>query len=520
MRWFTLFLPIAACGEPPPVVEVPSSVRLGEIRQCSDPRAQVSYTEVGTELGIQESDSNPENHEEDPSLAVEDLNGDGFDDLLYFPVYGTKCLYWFDGEEFDRDTIPNLPGTVGITVTDVDADGDLDLLLAGPAPAPHWLKNRTESDATSFVWDEGDLPGLDLSTAASTDFSHEFSIGDLNTDGLPDYYLSVTANIDVETELFSDTLLTVDEDGSLEFTESSIPEDVGLRHTFDATWFDADADGDLDLYLANDFGSLSGESTLLRNDDGTLVDASDDCLCSLLTNKKGVDVGDFNGDGLPDLYVTGNPENTLLQQLDDGTFVNVTATLGAEGVDDPVTGWGGIFLDYDNDGSLDILSAQGDRWNVGNDLPREDVYPKLLKQSSSGSFEDIAEDMGLDLLGSYRGVIANDFNADGVLDLVLSMIGTRPYLYMSDGCTANNWIEVNAPIGSRVEVTADGITHTAWVKKDSGYLAQGPARVHFGLGSSDVLDSLRVVFPGGEEVFTEAPIEARRQVTVDDIRFE
>lgn len=110
-----------------------------------------------------------------------------------------------------------------------------------------------------------------------------------------------------------------------------VPSDVGIRHGFDATWFDEDGDGDLDVYLANDLGSVMGASTLLRNEGGVLEDAAASCFCSLMTNNKGIDVGDVNRDGRPDLYVTGNPTNTLLTQLADGTWVDVTAATAAGG---------------------------------------------------------------------------------------------------------------------------------------------------------------------------------------------
>jgi hypothetical protein len=357
------------------------------------------------------------------------------------------------------------------------------------------------------------LPDLGFVQEGAVDFVHDLSPGDLDGDGELDLYLGVTRNSDRQEVPFSDLLLTMQDDGQLLLDTTSIGPEIGERHTFDALWFDVDGDADLDVYLANDLGAVLGASTLLRNDNGRLVDAAESCTCSTLTNAKGVDIDDYNRDGLPDIYLSGNPRNTLLQQLDDGSFVDVTVLVHAEGVTEPATGWGAVFLDYDNDGQRDILSAQGDRWNDGNTFPHFDIAFQLLRQDA-GIFSDVAPALGLDVLASYRTALPVDLNQDGIEDLLVTTVDGLPRLYLSQGCTANGWVEVAAPIGSRVEVRAGDLVQVGWVHPDQGYMSARDPYLHFGLGSAQEIDGMTITFPGGEVLDVTEAIPARRRITV------
>lgn len=485
-------------GSEAPVLD--ARVSLGEVKPCESPVATPTYTESGAAWGLLDAAVEPGRHEESPSLAIADISGDGRLDVLVLQQLGTSYLYTHEGSGFAVER-PNWAGvgTSGVFV-DVNGSGRLDLIGGGLAPF--------------LVLDPPGVPSFLTGIPAVDDRApltvHDFAPGDLEGDGALDFYLPITRDQHGGAD-YNDVVLHF-EGTTAVVDDLVVPEAAGVAHGFDATWFDEDGDGDLDVYLANDLGSVMGPSTLLRNEGGTLVDAADSCFCSLMTNNKGVDVGDVNRDGRPDLYVTGNPANTLLRQLEDGTWVDVTSVTGAAGVDDGVTGWGGNFVDYDNDGWLDLLSAQGDRWNQGNDNERIDVEPRLLRQVD-GVFEDVSADVGVGGLGSFRAAASLDFNDDGVEDLFVTQIEGPPLLFLSDSCTEAGWLEVTAPRGSRVEVDAGGSTQAAWVRGDEGYLANGPPRVHFGLGEAVQVDAMRVFLPGGERVET-GPFEGRRQVTV------
>ena len=85
---------------------------------------------------------------------------------------------------------------------------------------------------------------------------------------------------------------------------------------------------------------------------------------------------------------------------------------------------------------------------------------------------------------------------------------------MSQGCTANGWFEVDAPFGSRVEVDAGGKTHTGWTITASSFGGVVEPVVHFGLGSADRVDAVRVTLPDGADIEINESIMARRRIVV------
>ena len=117
-------------------------------------------------------------------------------------------------------------------------------------------------------------------------------------------------------------------------------------------------------------------------------------------------------------------------------------------------------------------------------------------------------------MGSWRSIVAADHNADGILDFIVSDVEHRPLLLLSDGCTANNWVQVEAPHGSRVDVTAGGQTWTGWANTASSFGGAVEPVAHFGLGPLDTVDQIRVQRPDGTIVVHDEPVEARRRVTL------
>lgn len=476
-------------------------VVLGAESVCPAPAATTSYTDAGEAWGLLDPLIEAGRHEESPSIAAGDLDADGRDDVAVLQSLGFGYVYLNAGLRFAEDSPRGLEPGPAVLFHDVDGDGALDTVVAGATP--YYIPTGEDRPIP--------LVTLPSTAAASTVTAHDISVGDLDNDGVADLYLPMTYDEWHPDTQFNDAIVSLAA-GAITLNDTLVPLEVGYRHGFDATWYDDDADGDLDVYLVNDLGSVFGASTLLRNDGGTFVDAADTCFCSILKSNKGVDVADFDHDGRPDLYVTGSPRNTLFAQLEDGSRVDVTTVTDAGGVDDPTTGWGGGFVDFDNDGWLDLISAPGDRWNEGNDNPRVDVAPKLLRQQD-GVFTDVAAEVGMVAMGSFRAVVTTDFNTDGVEDILMTQLDGAPYLFLSDSCTEAAWVEVEAPLGSRIEVKAGGVTHTDWSRIDQGYQSNGPRRVHIGLGAATTVDTLSVTLPSGEVIVTP-PFAARRRVTV------
>jgi enediyne biosynthesis protein E4 len=486
------------------VEHVDEGVTLAEVQTCAAPAA-LSYTESGESWGLRLPENSADQHEESPSIAAGDIDGDGLDDLVIVNSGGLSHHYRASGSGFDVTEISSTIGlNMGILLHDVDGDGDLDLMLGGWEP-------RVLMNESGVFSHDAPLPVLPSNPVGPAVMAHEFAPGDLDGDGVLEFYMPITYNFENFDDQYND-LVMVGSNSTYAYDEDAVPVDVGMRHGLDALWFDADGDLDQDVYVVNDFGMLQGSSMLLRNEGGVLTAAGESCYCNALFNAKGVDVDDYNGDGRPDIYISANPQNTLYEQLSDGSWVDVSVIANVGAVDTDATGWGGVFLDHDNDGWRDILVAQGDRWNAFVPHPEVDVAIKLLRQDG-GLFADVAPELGMTPLGSFRAVSVLDFNLDGVEDLLVTQIEDRPLLYLSDGCTEASWVEIDAPMGSVVRVEAGGRMQTNWVKMDAGYQSHRPARLHFGLGDAAMIDHLTVTLADGTTLGATA-IEARRRVTV------
>ena len=163
----------------------------------------------------------------------------------------------------------------------------------------------------------------------------------------------------------------------------------------------------------------------------------------------------------------------------------------------------------------DIAVAEGDLWHeftldpIIVDLPLD-----LMQQSEDGSYLKVSEEYGFGQLGSWRTIVALDHNGDGIVDPIAGDVEDRAIFLMSEGCTANGWFEVDAPMHSRVEVVVDGVTHTGWTMTHSSFGGAHAPIVHFGLGDAQAVDSVRVLLPSGEEVVYDEPLPARRQIIV------
>jgi hypothetical protein len=237
-----------------------------------------------------------------------------------------------------------------------------------------------------------------------------------------------------------------------------------------AAWIDYNQDGFPDLFLVN--GSTfenwrrgdSPRSHLYRNNgDGTFTDVSEDSGLDHTGWGMGVCVGDYDNDGLEDLYVTYYGGNVLYHNNGNGTFADVTERAGARG-----HGWGMgcAFGDYDNDGRLDLYVANyldidiehlGEPGSAANCTYRgiatfcgprglwggRDI---LFHNNGDGTFADVTEQAGIDP-GSYYGlgVVWGDYDRDGRLDIYVANDSTPSSLYHNNG--DGTFSDLAAPAG-------------------------------------------------------------------------
>jgi len=217
--------------------------------------------------------------------------------------------------------------------------------------------------------------------------------------------------------------------------------------------FDADSDGDLDLYLVNGHGDPDGpigstgeerNALFLQDETGQFIDATSRSGLGDRGYGMGVAIGDVDADGDPDLYLTNLGPDRLFRNAGDASFTDGTraAGLGA-------TGWccSATFLDYDADGDLDLFVTryvEFDRSNECHDkLGRRDFCsPKsfppmsdlLYRNEGSGRFEDVSAAAGI---ASERaaglGVVSADFDGDGLIDLYVANDGYANHLWLGAG---------------------------------------------------------------------------------------
>jgi hypothetical protein len=212
--------------------------------------------------------------------------------------------------------------------------------------------------------------------------------------------------------------------------------------------FDADGDGDLDLY-AVDGGQLvsAKESTgaanrlYLNRGDGTFAEAPDAAGAGDSGYGMGVAVGDYDGDGRADLYVLNYGRNDLYRNLGRGAFVKVDA-----GVEDPAWSVGGAFLDFDRDGDLDLYVVNYLDYDVLREEPckagsftiycspeRFSPAPDRLYRNDGGQFTDVSQQAGILADGRGMGLAVGDIEGDGYPDLYITNDRSRNHLYWNRG---------------------------------------------------------------------------------------
>jgi hypothetical protein len=229
-----------------------------------------------------------------------------------------------------------------------------------------------------------------------------------------------------------------------------LPETTGPGCAF----FDYDNDGWMDIYLVNsgkcDFYDPHPplRNALYRNNrDGTFTDVTEKARVPGGGYGQGVAVGDYNGDGFPDLYVTQYGRNILYHNNGDGTFTDVTEKAGVA-----APGWSSsaVWFDYDNDGKLDLFVCQfvefsktinkscgaGEEGKHGYCIPHlyNSMPNWLFHNNGDGTFTDVSKTSGIaHSLGKAWGVVATDLNNDGLMDLFVSNDTDPNFLFMNRG---------------------------------------------------------------------------------------
>jgi len=437
-------------------------------------------------------------------VAVGDYDNDGWPDI-YVSNFGKNRLYHNNHDGTFTDVAEKAGAALGgwstgATWGDYDRDGLLDLFVPGYV--------KFDPDHPAIAGKGGLPPGFCQFRGINVMCGPRGLTGE------------------------SDHLFHNNGDGT--FTDVSLKAGVsdprgyyGLASVF----VDVDDDGWLDLLVAND----SVPKYLYHNKrDGTFDDIS--YLSGFALNDEGreqaamgIAVGDYNHDGKVDFCVTNFSDdyNTLYRNDGDSSFTDVSYPAGIANTTIPFLGWGTGFLDYDNDGWLDLFFANGhvypgvDKQDWGTTWAQR---PLLFRNLDGSKFEEVpaATGSGLATVVSARGAAFGDLFNDGHIDVVLNVMDSTPVLLRDVVKNSNHWLTlklIGGPksprdaIGAKAFVTAGGVRQRADVFSGGSYASSSDQRLHFGLGTASKVDKVEVSWPDGTREEVKVP-EIDRIVTV------
>ena len=423
-------------------------------------------------------------------VAVGDFDNDGWPDL-YVTGYGRAILYHNNHDG---------------TFTNVTAK-------AGVADEGGW--------STSAGWFDYDKDGwLDLVVTNYIDWSPKNNLwcGERG----PGYrsYCNPGNYKGQRTKLYHNN-----HDGT--FTDVSVKSGVGLPESkgMGVVLADFDNDGWPDIAIANDTWP---NFLFLNNHDGTFKDVS--LISGLAASEDGkyeagmgIDAADVNGDGLLDVYIThlDLELNRLYLNNGDTTFTDDTYASGIGAKARLLSGVAAKFLDYDNDGWVDILQLNGAMLDNVTLYHSEVSYKEplvMFRNLGLGHFELTSSQLGPDFLRPVagRGLATADFDNDGDMDIAVNNRGDYPELLRNDGGNVNHWLEVllmgtksnRDGTGAQLKLTSEGFAQVKQAEGGTSYMSASDPRIHFGLGKRAKIESLVITWPSGQvEKLASLPVD-------------
>jgi hypothetical protein len=501
-----------------------------------------------------------------PGCALLDYDGDGRLDIYFSnggvnhrrdpadadpqtpPVMDRLYRQSDDGTFVDVTETTGLRATgygMGVVVGDYDNDGDPDIYLANFGPDQLWQNN---GDGT--FTDVTEQSGIDSSL-----FSVSGCFFDYDRDGMLDLYVTdylldanakqcfdlsgrvdycgPTACLPARDKLFHN-------EGGGRFRDVSVASGIASAagRGLGVLCADLNGDGWDDIYVAND---ANRNFLWMNRHDGTFEDAATVLGCAYNRDGSveagmGVAIGDVNGDGTLDLFVTHlkGETNTMYLGGDSGSFLDATDSSGLGFSSTAYTGFGTGLADLDHDSDLDLLIVGGAVkrrsrvWPGAETIDYWKIYaePNLMfVNDGTGRFRDASMEAGpiCTRVEVSRGLALGDIDRDGDLDAVVAQAGGPCRVYRNDMPKQGRWLMVRAvdpalnrdAVGAVVTLSAGGRTSRRTISASLGYASSVPPVAHFGLGAVDRIDELTVRWPdGSKERFTgptlDAVVELRR----------
>ena len=517
----------------------------------------LSFTDVSAASGINVPHvSTPENRYIIESMsggaAVFDCDGDDFLDVAVvngssverFRKGGDPFISLFrqtNGAASKTPTFENVTSASGLTrkgwgmgVTAVDLDNDKILDLFATGFEGNAVYRGLGQCKFSDITEKSNLKGSGFMTGAAwADHDRDGDLDvfipgyvELDLNNLPEFGSSATCSfrgirvqcgprgLPPEKDLF----FRNKGDGTFEEVAQKIGvSDEKRYYGLGAIWGDYDNDGWLDLYVADD-GTPNYLYKNLRNgafSDVTFESGTGYSGGGVEQGSMGVAFGDYDNDGLLDLFVTNfdTEHNTLYRNLGPKGFLDVSlqSKVGATSV--PYVGWGTGFFDFDNDGLLDLLVVNGHVYPqvdfiAGDSQLGFRQHFLLHRNLGNGTFEDATASSGLRGIPpkSARGAAFGDLNNDGRVDAIVTNVGDVPSVLLNTTSNNNQSLTLklietkanNFSIGARAVIKTDKRTMMRNVEAGSSYLSQNDLRLHFGFGAGEKIESIEVRWSDGQ----------------------
>ena len=426
--------------------------------------------------------------------AVGDYDNDGFPDL-YVTHYGKSILYHNNGDG---------------TFTDVTQKAGVS--------APGW--------ASSAVWFDYDNDGrLDLFVCRFVDFSKEKNKFCGNSATNERYYCVPRVYAPMPSWLFHNN-------GDGTFTDVS--KESGIADSLGKAWgvvaCDVNNDGNMDLFVAND---TIANFLFINHGDGKFSEVATEAGIAFSAEGSprsgmGVDAADYDGDGWTDLFLANVDREmySLYHNNRDNTFDDEAMSNNIGKSTRLLSGWGLKFFDFDNDGTIDLLLANGHPDDKVETRDNEVQYsePMLLFRNTGNGFKRTFENVSSQAGPAFnqrfasRGMAIGDFDNDGAVDVLLAVNNDAPVLLRNTATRGNHWLGIRLigkkcnrdAIGARVTWQSGDLKRHQFRVGGGSYLSSHDPRIVLGLGARTKIDWVEVKWPkpgGLTERFTKLPVD-------------
>ena len=428
-------------------------------------------------------------------ISFADFDNDGWDDITIPSGNGENLKFFknFDGFYVEQELLrpPVSYRTRSVSWVDYDNDGDRDLFVVSDTNGNRLYRKE----------DDGSFLNVTTTSGLFEDnvFTYSVSWGDIDNDGCLDLFLSNRTN----NSLISNYLFKNNCDGTFSDITNSAGISSDARLTFGVGFFDYNNDGFQDIYVINDKNSAN--RMYKNNGDSTFSDVSTETSTGIIIDAMSVSIDDYNSDGFLDIYITNTQNDiesptlgsVLLKNVNGIEFEDVSAETGTQ-----LDGWcwGANFLDAENDSDLDLYVSC-----IFVEPPGTDSYGFYENDSSSNYSQPSNIGFLNNDLESF-GSASGDANNDGKTDLLVINNGNiLPNLWINKTSTTNNYLAINLEgiisnkdaVGSKIEISINGNKQYRYIMNGESYISQNSFKEIFGLGSSTLVDYVKVTWLSG-----------------------